>query len=397
MLRAVSPPVLSDAAQVRPSVFADLEPHIARYAATGGELYRLHIGDTVVPPSPRARLGLAVADDDPALYAYGATGGLPALIEAIGAQVVASGRAPAGFDPARHLLLGVGATHALFCAARAVLGPGDKVLLTAPFWPLVPGLLAACGAVPVEVAISLGGERKDPARAFEDARAGAPRAIYVISPNNPDGRVLTKAEAEAIAEYAIARDLWVISDEVYADYAYDHPHVPLATLPEMAERTLTAHSFSKSHALAGLRVGYVIAPEEVVRCARRVSTHTVFNVPVAAQRCALAALGDTAWLADTRRSYRAARDRTTRALTAAGIPFTPPDGGTYVFLDLERPLAGRPLSALLAHAVAHGVLLAPGDGFGAAFPTRARLCFTAVPPDRLEDAVARLARAIGSF
>jgi aspartate/methionine/tyrosine aminotransferase len=391
-------PHLSDAADaMRPSVFADLEPHIARFTKAGGELLPLHIGDTMLAPPAGARLALAVKDDDPGLYRYGPTGGWAPLCERIGARVVARGRAFAGFEPEANLLLAGGATHALFCAARAVLRAGDEVLLASPYWPLAHGVLGACGARVVEVPTEKGGVRMSPAEAFARVRTDKTRAIYVISPNNPDGRVLTAEEGAQIARLATEHDLWVFADEVYAEFAYDAPHVPLATLEGMAARTITASSFSKSHALAGLRIGYVTAPREVVRVARRVSTHTLFNVPMAVQRAAFAALAVAAGEKEAFARYRAARDRAARELTDAGFRFAWPTGGTYAFLDFTEALAGRPLAALLARAIDAGVLLAPGDGFGADFATHARLCFTATEPDKLSQGIARLATAVRAF
>ena len=181
---------------------------------------------------------------------------------------------------------------------------------------------------------------------------------------------------------------------MYADYTYELDHVSLAMLPGMAERTLAAYSFSKSHALAGARVGYVLAPEEVVSLARRVSIHTVFNVPVASQRVALEALGDAAWVGTARSDYRAARDVTARAFEGTGARFALPEGGVYFFPDFAPVLGGRPLRVLLERAIERGVLLAPGEAFGAAFPTHARLCFTSAPLPQVLEGIDALKRAI---
>ncbi len=182
---------------------------------------------------------------------------------------------------------------------------------------------------------------------------------------------------------------------MYADYTFERPHASIARLPGMAGRTLSAYSLSKSHALAGARVGFLVAPERVVSLARRVATHTVFNVPVAAQRVALAALasGD-AWVGAAREAYRAARDLTLRALEGTGVRAFAPHGGNYVFVDFAPVLAGRPLTALLERAIDRGVLLAPGDGCGEAYGSWARLCYTAVPEARLAEGLDRLRTAL---
>jgi len=383
---------------MRAGVFAELEASIAARRAAGGDIVPLHIGDTHRAPPDAARIERAIegASAD-ALYAYGATAGMPELRDAIASYVRARGRAHPEATEA-HVLLGVGATHALSCVARVVLDEGDDVLLASPYWPLAHGIVTHTGARAVEVPLT-GSLYEDDARDAGEILAAAAtprtRALYVISPNNPDGKVLSRRHAEQIARFAIERDLWVISDEVYVDYTYGRDATSLARLPGMAERTLTAYSFSKSHALAGARVGYVVAPAEVVAAARKVSVHTAFNVPVAMQRVAHAALasGD-AWIAEARAEYLRARDAAAGALEGSGARAPLAEGGVYLFVDFADVLGGRPLKALLERAVARGVLLAPGESCGAAHATCARLCYTSVPLPRMLEGVARLRAAI---
>jgi aspartate/methionine/tyrosine aminotransferase len=361
---------------IRASVFAELAPRIEAHARAGGDLVALHIGDTYLPPPPGARFGrVEPGETDPALYAYGAIPGLDALKQAFARGLVAAGRGPGEVDPGRHVLVGAGATHAIYCALRAVLG-----------------------GVPVEVPLTT--------RLYEDPGASAAailersitprtRALYLISPNNPDGYVYPEAQLRDIAALAVARDLWVLSDEVYADYVYDGAHASIARMPGMEERTLSAYSVSKSHALAGARVGFLVASERVVSLARRVATHTVFNVPVASQRVALAALeAPPDWMDAARLAYRGARDATIAALAGSGVRALVPKGGSYVFVDFTPVLRGRPLRTLLESAIDEGVLLAPGDGCGDAFSSWARLCFTSVPRERLMLGVERLKKAV---
>ena len=397
------PDLSRSALAIRASVFADLAPRIEAHAKAGGDLVALHLGDTYLPPPPGARFaGVEPGDTDPALYAYGAIPGVDALKRAFARVLAFAGRGPVDVDPGRQVLVGVGATHAIFSGLRAVLEPGDEVLVAAPYWPLSVGIVRSTGATPVEVPLT--------SRLYEDPRASAAaileravtprtRALYLITPNNPDGYVYDEAQLRDIAALAVARDLWVLSDEVYADYVYDGVHASIARVPGMEERTLSAYSLSKSHALAGARVGFLVAPEHVVSLARRVTTHTVFNVPVASQRVALAALeapGD--WMEGARVAYRAARDATMAALADSGVRAFAPKGGSYVFADFTPVLGGRPLRVLLEGAIDHGVLLlAPGDGCGEAYAAWARLCFTSVPPDRLSLGLDRLRAALAAF
>ncbi|HVJ92757.1 MAG TPA: pyridoxal phosphate-dependent aminotransferase [Labilithrix sp.] len=473
--------VLSDAARrIRPAVFAEFQARVDRLAAEGKELIPLHIGDTHLPPPQAARRVLGGFDaDDPVLHRYGATAGLAPLREAM-ARVLA--RRELEVDPASEIVVGNGGTHALYCAARAVLDAGDEVIVASPYWPLAPGVFIACGAVPVEAPLSqqlYEDPSRDPAKLLASALTERTKAVYFISPNNPDGKVFSAAQLERIAAFAREHDLWVFSDEVYADIVFSSGEAvtessrtaatpggrgeatSIATLPGMRERTITLHSLSKSHALAGLRVGFVTAPEPVVTAARRVSTHTAFNVSVAMQHAAVAALADDAFPTQARDAYRSARDAAIAALHGAPIDFHVAEGATYLFVDFARALAARdgvraagprapirllpssfrrfpsdrfvtpppdtpvsvvvapraarnsveilgpqtdrcssarPLYAILERAVDRGVLLAPGDAFGEAFgKSFARLCFTSVPPSRVVSGIERLREALDAY
>ncbi|MBS2011286.1 MAG: pyridoxal phosphate-dependent aminotransferase [Deltaproteobacteria bacterium] len=403
-----NPPLSTTAARIRPPVFADLQARIDALAGKGLELVPLQIGDTWMAPPASARRALGALDpEDPTLHRYGPTAGVGALRAAVARRVRPHGLE---IDPEAEVLVGNGGTHALFCAARAVLDAGDEVLMASPYWPLAPGIFTSCGALPVDVPLTQ--------RLFADPSldAGAvlaagltPRtkAIYLISPNNPDGKVLSREQLSSIARVACEHDLWVFSDEVYADIVFAGEHVSIASLPGMRDRTIVLHSMSKSHALAGARVGFVVAPPPVVISGRRVSTHSAFNVSVAMQRAALAALEEGDFPKNACAQYREARDVTAKALAAAGgkVRAHLAEGATYLFLDFAPAFAAmdperagpKPLLALLERAVDRGVLLAPGDAFGATYETCARLCYTAVPAPKVALGVERLLDALDAM
>jgi len=389
-----APPRLSRAAAaIRAGVFADLQRHIDAHAARGGDLIPLQIGDTSLAPPvvPRPPEGLG---------SYGATAGLAELRVALAESLVARGFGPRSIDPATEVHVGVGATHALFCAVRSMVDDGDDVLLAAPYWPLAHGIIGAAGARAVEVPLTsrlYDDPSLDAGAIFEAARTPRTRAIYLITPNNPDGKVLSAAHLASIAAFARAHDLWVVADEVYADYTFGAPHLSVAALPEMAGRTVSAYSFSKSHALAGARIGAVVGPASLIAAARRVSVHSAFNVPVPMQRVAIEALAAASWIGEARETYRRLRDVAAAALAGADVRFHRADGGVYLFLDFSELLGDRPLDLLLAAAIERGVLLAPGEAFGAAFPRSARLCYSAVSEPRLLEGIARLRAAMESI
>ncbi len=397
------PRLSRSASLIRVGVFAELAPRIEAQARRGADLIGLHIGDSYRAPPELARFALLEQGSafDAELYRYGNVVGLDKLRESLVAHLASRRHGPRLVDPAREVLVGCGATHTLFCAARAILEAGDEVLVAAPYWPLAVGVVRAAGATPIEAPLTTrlyADPSLDAAFPFEEALTPRTRAIYLATPGNPDGKVLTATQLTSLARFAIAHDLWIIADEVYADYVYEGVHVSIAALDKMADRTLSIYSLSKSCALGGVRVGFVVGPERVVSVARRLATHTVFNVPLAAQRVALAALSSCSeWIDEARREYRRVRDATVRALRGAGVAVSVPEGGSYVFVDFAPILGGRPLRQLLEAAIDRGVLLAPGDGFGRDFASWARICFTVAPPSRVLEGIERLKEAIAGF
>ena len=361
-----------------------------------GDVIPLQIGDThLLPPEPgrldRQRYGA----DDRELYRYGPAPGWGPLVTALTAKVRARNRIDVADGG---LQVTAGATHALACAIGALLDPGDELILLTPHWPLIHGIAKSRSVVPVEVPFSqvlLDDPAADPAAILREALTPRTRAIYVSSPNNPDGLVLDQRTLAAIAAVAEEAGLWILSDEVYEEYAYDRPHVSIATIGAAAERTVTVFSFSKSYGQAGLRIGYAVGPRPVMEAVRKMANHSVYNVPHALQRAALAALdGGGGFLAEARRRYAGIRDQ---AIAALQLPVRSPQGATYLFVDLSPAMASGDRDALcvLERIAGAGVLLAPGAPFGLAYARWARLCFTAVPEARLLEGIARINRVVG--
>ncbi len=391
------PEVSTAAGSLPPSIFARLA---ARLAEHRGEMYPFHLGDTHLLPPEAARLeGLEWTQATGSLYRYASPAGDPQLLEALATKLRT--RNGLGTGPSS-IQVTAGATHAFSCSLRLVLDPHDEVLLLAPYWPLVRGQILAVGGRPVEVPFS--------SRLYDDPGMDVvahvreyvtPRtaAIYLTNPNNPDGKVLDARVLEGVAEVARAADRWVLSDEVYEEYTFDgRPHVSIGALPGMADRTLTVFSFSKSYGQAGLRVGYVVGPEAQVAALRRLSNHSIYNVPVAMQRAALVALLEGGpFLASAREIYRAARDRTVEQVLRAGVEAHVPEGGSYVFVDFRR-LVGEDGDSLpvLERLASGGILLAPGDAFGRKYARFARLCYTAMEPERLEAGLETFIRLLRS-
>jgi aspartate/methionine/tyrosine aminotransferase len=191
------------------------------------------------------------------------------------------------------------------------------------------------------------------------------------------------------AAWARLRNVWILADEVYEDYAYAGPHA--YAFPFAPERTIAAHSLSKAYGLAGARLGWLVGPEDALSEIVKFGAHTVYSAPTASQHAALrilAGAGD-AWVEEARAEYAATGREAARRL---GMPA--PKGGTFLFLDAADALDGRGLMGLLEDVAGEGLFLAPGPSFGP-YPTHVRLCYTAVPPDVALRGVDVLARRLG--
>jgi aspartate/methionine/tyrosine aminotransferase len=358
-----------------------------RLASFKGEVYPLHVGDTWMEPPAGCRMEDLTVAAWPGMHRYAAPQGMPALLDAIVEQV----RHRTGVATEReNVLVATGATGALGAVAGAIVQPGDEVLLLAPHWPLISGIVRSFHGVPVDVPFF------DLADSAESAveRVGShlgPRtiALYLNTPSNPTGQVIPRPVVEALVAWAERHDLWVLADEVYEDYVYQGEHTwcrPLAP-----EHTFAVHSFSKAYGMAGNRCGYVVGPAGAMPELRKVGLHSFYSTPTAAQIAAVKVLAGAGqpWLEQARELYRR-----TGARAAARLGLTPPAGSTFLFFDVANRLDGRGLGGFLEDCVEQGLFVAPGPSFGP-YPTHVRLCFTAAPPDVVERGVEVLAGLLG--
>ncbi len=351
---------------------------LARRARERGDVHRLHVGDTYLDPPADARVETLRCADHPVLHGYSPVHGEPELLGAVIA------RHP-DLDPA-HVQVMAGATGGLAVACQSLISPGDEVLILAPFWPLIRGIVTLRGAVPVEVPFY--DRTGDAARLLEAAVTDRTVAVYVNSPNNPLGSVLERATVDAIAEVARSRDLWVLCDEAYESIHFtDEPPEPVWRHPDLVGRAVVTHTLSKSHGIAGLRVGYTHGPAEAMAAVRGVQTFHSYCAGRPAQLAAAAALNHgEPWLAEARAAYGVAARRSAEAL---GVPV--PAGGTFVFFDTRaHRLPGESPLGFLERCVDAGVLLMPGANAGRDYADWARLCFNVVEPDALDVALARI-------
>lgn len=289
-----------------------------------------------------------------------------------------------------------GATHGMDLALRCILEPRDEVLILSPQWLFAVGLVRAARARPVEVRVflELGGDAQFDFIAAVKAQIGPrTRALVFNTPNNPTGRGLSLEQLGALADLAERHDLWLISDNAYEHYDFTpQGFVDISTFDSAVERTVSLYTFSKTGAMPGHRVGYVVVPEALAVPLQKLSLHSTYSVATTSQYAAHQALAVPAErLAAQRRHACQARDLTTGLLA---VPHTRVDGGLYTFLDLSGWAPGA--AHFIDRCVTAGVSLAPGRAFGAHCVDHARLCFTAVDLTTLEEALTRINQIYGS-
>jgi aspartate/methionine/tyrosine aminotransferase len=358
-----------------------------RLASFPGEVYPLHVGDTWMEPPAGCRMEDLTVAEFPGMHRYAPPQGMACLIDAIVEQVQRRSGAVTERD---NVLVATGATGGLGAVAGAIVSPGDEVLLLAPHWPLISGIVRSFHGVPVEVPFF--GAADSPETAVEAVRArstGRSIALYLNTPCNPTGRVIPRSWLEALVAWAESAGLWIIADEVYEDYQYAGEHTycrPLAP-----ERTFAAHSFSKAYGMAGNRCGHVVGPAAAMKELRKIGLHSFYSTPTASQLAAWRVLQGPGeqWVAAARESYRAAGDG---AAARLGVP--PPQGSSFLFLDVAERLDGRGLGGFLEDCVERGLFVAPGPSFGP-YPTHVRLCFTAAAPEVVARGVEVLAGVMG--
>jgi len=272
------------------------------------------------------------------------------------------------------IVVTAGGTHALFLAMQCLLSPGEELLVLSPHWMAIPKLVGfAAGAryrtLPVYLELLAGAW--SPAEFGDRLRAALKpetKGIYLNTPNNPTGAVLSREHLEALAAVAIERDLWVLSDEAYEHILFDGAtHVSVASLPGMAERTVSIYTFSKSYAMTGWRMGYAVCPPAMRPAMAPLlafyTTHGVFpSVQLAARE---AVTGPQACVEQMRAAYAERRGLLLAGLAGGQAVHGPvPKGAFYVFANVAAARGDRDLWAMVDEWLGFGVAALPGTAFG---------------------------------
>lgn len=364
----------------------------AALRAQGVDVITLAAGEPEAPTAEHIVEAAVAAARDPRTHHYGPAAGLLQLRERVAAVHPED-------VTADHVQVTVGTKHALHLALGAVAGPGDEVLVLKPSWPGHVGAVESVGATTVHVPVGRDGLAS--LSALEAARTGRTRAVVIANPSNPSGVLHPPSELRGIAEWARGHDVWLVSDEVYGGLVFDTTPASATRRVEDRSRLIVVDGVSKVHAMTGWRVGWLIAPPEVVAAARLQVSATITHVPAMPQHAALAALqaGPGGEDTSTVDAYRSCRDLLVgRLQQAPGVACSAPDGGMFAFPDISALLGGdgpatsAELAAWLLET-AH-VAVVPGEVFGA--PGRLRISFT-ITPSRLMEAADRLVTALSDL
>jgi aspartate/methionine/tyrosine aminotransferase len=348
--------------------------------------FRLDQGDVSFDTPDTVKRAMHRAIDDNHSH-YLQTTGVPGLLALLVEKLRRDNGIPVGGPD--EVMVTTGGIHALFVVCQALLEPGDEVVVPDPEWPPCMGNITLARGVPVPCPLHEDlGWRYDLAE-LESKITPKTRAIYVNSPHNPTGGVLTRQDLQAIAAMCRERDLWLLSDEAYEDVVFDGvEHVSPASLPEMYERTVSLFTFSKTYAMTGLRLGYLAARDPGLReRMKKALFYTASNVTSVVQYGGIGALeGSQDSVGIFRQELEARRDLFYAGIRehAAGVlSGAPPKGAFYAFLRIDPswrppkpPATGSISWAMAEYLIARGrVGCIPGADFGARGEGYIRFCF----------------------
>lgn len=325
-------------------------------------------------PTPDYVVEAAVAAcQDPKWHRYTPAAGIPELKSAIATKTLRD----SGFsvDPSQVLVTN-GGKQALYNAFAALLNPGDEVLLPAPYWTTYPESIALAGGKPVVVMTDESTGYRTSVSQLEEHVTANTKALVFVSPSNPTGAVYSPAEVEAIGQWAVEKGIWVITDEIYEHLVYgDAEFSSMPTLvPELANTCIVVNGVAKTYAMTGWRVGWMIGPQDIVKAATNLQSHSTSNVANISQVAALAAVsGDLSAVHEMRVAFDRRRKLITNMLNEIeGVSCPEPEGAFYVYPSIKGVL-GRTIngkvpttSAELATLILDEVEVAvvPGEAFG---------------------------------
>jgi aspartate/methionine/tyrosine aminotransferase len=368
--------------------------------AAGEPVIGFGAGEPDFPTPPHIVDAAVAACADPRNHHYTPTAGLPELRAAVAAKTARDSGLVV--EPSQVLVTN-GTKQAVAEAFQVLLDPGDEVLLPAPYWTTYPEAIALADGTPIPLPTTEATGFRVSVDALEAALTPRTKALLFVSPSNPTGVVYPRPEVAAIGRWAVERGLWVVTDEIYEHLTFgEHRFSSMPeVVPELVDRCIVLNGVAKTYAMTGWRVGWMLAPPDVVAAATNLQSHTTSNVANVSQRAALAAVsGDLAATTAMRDAFER-RGRTMYELLSAipGVRCLPPEGAFYCFPSfveqLGREIGGRtPTTSLELCELALDearVALVPGEAFGA--PGYARMSF-ALADEELVEGVERLTKLL---
>ena len=300
------------------------------------------------------------------------------------------------YDPEKEILVTVGGSEAIDLAFRALLRPGDEVVVHEPCFVCYAPLVRLAGGEPVIVETKAEDEFRLTAAELEKAITPKTKAVVLSFPNNPTGAVMEREHLEAIAELLRDKNIYVVSDEIYAEMNYTgRRHVSIASLPDMRERTLVVSGFSKAFAMTGWRLGYIMAPADVMDVMKKIHQYALMCSPTASQYGAVEALrGCEADMQSMVREYDRRRRLILKGLRDLGLPCFEARGAFYVFPDISRfGMSSEDFCSDLL--MKERVAMVPGTAFGDCGEGFVRVSY-AYSIKNITEALRRLERYISS-
>ncbi len=318
--------------------------------------------------------------------------GIPQTLTAVADKMRQENNIPID-DPRQQIILTPGGKWALYLALCALLNPSDEVLILEPHWVSYRAMIALAGGTPIAISLPSEDNFRITADLLQAQVSAQTKAILVNNPCNPTGRVLTQEELNTVADFAISHDIYVISDEIYEKLVFDgRSHISIAALPHMAERTLTINGLTKSYAMTGWRMGWLVGPPPVVQAAAKMNSQTVSCAATFTMHACIAALtGPQTAVSHMRDAYQQRRDFMVTALNEIeGIACRSIEGAFYLFPSFPHSQRN---SLQLADALLEKAQIAatPGIAFGQSGEGHLRFAISTAMSD-LERAVERLAK-----
>ena len=261
-------------------------------------------------------------------------------------------------------LLTVGGSEGIDVALRAMLDPGDEVIVPEPCFVSYVPCITMAGGVPVRLALEEKDEFKLTKQKLLSAITDKTKMVVLPFPNNPTGAIMTHEELQIIADVIKEHDLFVLSDEIYSELSYQGDHVSIAAIPGMKERRVVINGFSKSYAMTGWRLGYAVGPKEIIKQMIKVHQYLIMSAPTTSQYAAIEALrnGDED-VAKMRESYDERRRFLVKELREMGMPCFEPMGAFYVFPNISRfGMTSEEFAKTLLEK--EHVAVVPGSAFG---------------------------------